>query len=121
VSAATLVEETTSLGIDLWVEGSELRYRGAKRVVTPDLLDRLKESKPEIVALLSEPPAEDAIIKSTAQVFELAREHFDTRPFDPREHPPPPGMIAHVHTDKVRFFKGDWREAEPKDFKPKRR
>ena|SRR5215208_7203808 len=62
------------------------------------------------------------LIESTDQVLDLARERFGpSQPFDPEEHPLPriPGRDPLVMrgTEKVKFFKGDWQEAGPKDFK----
>jgi hypothetical protein len=52
VSAAALVEDLTGRGVRLWAEGGELRCRGSKKVLTPDVLAKLKEHKAEILNLL---------------------------------------------------------------------
>jgi len=57
---------------------------------------------------------DDTPIASVAEVFELAREYFPERDGLPlllpvRGRDP----LVHRGTDKVRFFRGDWRAAEP--------
>jgi hypothetical protein len=47
-----LVEDLTRRGVRLWAEGGELRCRGSKKVLTPEVLARLKEHKVEILDLL---------------------------------------------------------------------
>ncbi|MFM6188742.1 NAD(P)-binding protein, partial [Planktothrix sp.] len=42
------------LGVTIWVEGDKLRYRSPQGVITPDLLEQLKEHKEELIALLRE-------------------------------------------------------------------
>jgi hypothetical protein len=55
---------------------------------------------------------DDTPIASVAEVFELAREYFPERDGLPLL-PPVRGRDSLVHrgTDKVRFFRGDWRAA----------
>ncbi|MBD2409422.1 FAD-dependent oxidoreductase [Nostoc calcicola FACHB-389] len=40
------------LGIKIWVENDKLRYRSPQGIMTPELLEMLKESKEELIALL---------------------------------------------------------------------
>jgi len=42
------------LGITIWMEGDKLRYRSPQGVMTPDLLEQLKEYKEELIVLLRE-------------------------------------------------------------------
>ncbi|MEA5536735.1 FAD-dependent monooxygenase [Crocosphaera sp. XPORK-15E] len=50
------------LGIQLWVENDKLRYRSPQGVMTSDLLKNLKESKEELITLLSQEKAYDVVI-----------------------------------------------------------
>ncbi len=43
-----------SLDIKIWVEGEKLRYNAPKGVITSELLAKLREFKPEIIAFLQE-------------------------------------------------------------------
>lgn len=42
------------LGVTIWMEGDKLRYRSPQGVMTPDLLEQLKEHKEELIVLLRE-------------------------------------------------------------------
>ena len=57
--AAGLLEDLQRQGVRLWIEGEELRLRGSKRVLTPDILAHLKGQKSEIIALLRPPPTHE--------------------------------------------------------------
>ena len=57
----TLLTELHALGVTLIPEGSGLRYRAPKGVLTPELRKALAEQKAEILTVLSEPEsAKDA-------------------------------------------------------------
>ena len=49
-----LIEQLEAGGVELWVEGDRLRYRGEKDLLTADILSRLKDQKPEFMSLLRE-------------------------------------------------------------------
>ncbi|MGK7942438.1 MAG: amino acid adenylation domain-containing protein [Crocosphaera sp.] len=54
------VEDITAQGIELWVEDGKLRYRAPKAALTSELLEKIKEYKPQIIELLKEEtPPED--------------------------------------------------------------
>ena len=58
---------------------------------------------------------DDTSVDSVAEVFELARQYFPERD----GLPVPPSLrgrdpLVHRGTDKVSFFRGDWRTAGPK-------
>src|SRR5829696_8412972 len=96
-----VLKELSGLGVRLWVEGDQLRYRGPQRILTPDVLTRLKESKPEIVRELAEETA------SPLEVLDLARARFGpSQPFDPEEHPiariPGRDPLVKTSTEKVK-------------------
>jgi hypothetical protein len=61
VTVAALLQELDQLGIELWPQGERLCYRIPKGVAEPDLLDRLRAMKTEILAELhrQRPPIED--------------------------------------------------------------
>jgi len=48
------LKEVTLQGVDLWTQGEQLRYRGTKADLTPDLLAKIKEHKAELLPLLAE-------------------------------------------------------------------
>ncbi len=111
-----VLAEASRRGILLVPRGERLRF-WPKSALTPELLAELREHKAEILAAIGEEP-----VRSAGEVLEIAYEYFGPSvPFDPSEHPLPrvPGrdpLVQH-DTDKVQFFKGNWREAWPRDFK----
>lgn len=52
MNARGLVEDLVSNGCELWVRGGELGLRGPPEVLGPEVVDRLRSSKDEIVDLL---------------------------------------------------------------------
>jgi hypothetical protein len=141
MSAAHLLEDLTRRGARLWAEDGRVRCRGPKSVVTPEVVEELKEHKAALLRALSdehplECPCQDcsarfpryAKIKTTAEVLELAREvlpelkeedRVDLGELIQANSPPERGRdpLAKHETDKARFFGEDWREAEPRDFR----
>ena len=114
-----ILAELGRRGVSLFPNGDRLLFR-PKSALTPELLEVLKERKPEILAALGEEP-----VRSASEVLEIARAHLGpSEPFDPSEHPLPrvPGSDPLVHrgTDKAEFFGGNWREAWPQDFEPQK-
>jgi tubulysin polyketide synthase-like protein len=87
LTGAELLEALEGQGVTLWSEGERLRYRGPREVLTPELLGDLRARKSELLDALSTDG--EPVITSAREVFELARARFDTKPFDPSEHPPP--------------------------------
>jgi hypothetical protein len=57
MNAAELIHEAKARGIELWAEGSALRYRGNPESIGV-LLPELKAHKPELLRLLAGEPAE---------------------------------------------------------------
>ncbi|MFL6197470.1 MAG: condensation domain-containing protein, partial [Thermoanaerobaculia bacterium] len=55
MSAAQLLDDLSRLGVQIWAEGDLLRYRSPRGALTPDLLDRLRESKTALLGLLRRP------------------------------------------------------------------
>ena len=51
--AQSLLETLTLQGIDLWVDGEQLRYRGPKAVLTPERLGQLKQHKTDLLHYLA--------------------------------------------------------------------
>ena len=49
-----LIFNLKDIGINLWVEGAALKYEGPKGAVTVEILQRLKERKPELIKYLKE-------------------------------------------------------------------
>jgi cyclopropane fatty-acyl-phospholipid synthase-like methyltransferase len=54
MSVDKLLEKLLKLNIKLWVEGDQIRYRAPKDVITPDLLNEIRQNKPEILKILKE-------------------------------------------------------------------
>ena len=48
------LSDLNHLGVTIWMEGDKLRYRSPQGVMTPDLLEQLKEHKEELIVLLRE-------------------------------------------------------------------
>ena len=53
MSAGAIVEELERLGVELRVAGGDLEYEGPEEVITPELLNRLRRHKTELVRLLT--------------------------------------------------------------------
>ena len=53
MSAQVLLEELAALGITLRSDGTDLEYEGPEEAVTPELLDRLRRHRAELVGLLT--------------------------------------------------------------------
>ena len=51
--AQSLLETLTLQGIDLWLDGEQLRYRGPKAVLTPERLGQLKRNKSDLLHCLT--------------------------------------------------------------------
>ena len=118
MSAAMLLEKLCECRVKLWVEGEELHYRGPKKALTPEVLERLRDDKLELIAHLRNEPT----ITSITDVFEMAREFFPNREDLPVP-PSPPGRdpLAKHGTDKTKFFRGDCRVAQPTGWRVRRR
>jgi len=53
MSAGAIVEELERLGVELRVAGGDLEYEGPEEAITPELLNRLRRHKTELVRLLT--------------------------------------------------------------------
>ena len=51
-----VLSEYESMNIKLWIDGEQLRYRGPSDVLTPDVLDTLKQIKKQLMQYLSNRP-----------------------------------------------------------------
>lgn len=51
MSVGAMVEELERLGVKLRVTGGDLEYEGPERVITPELLERLKAYKADLIAI----------------------------------------------------------------------
>jgi len=76
MSALPLIEECHDKGINIRAEGSEIVLSAPKGILTPDLVARVKEEKPALLASLGK-----AALRSVQCVDMLARklwrEHYD--------------------------------------------
>lgn len=69
-NAVELLEKLHSLGVQLSVDGDNLRYKPAS-IVPPDLIEAMRQQKAEIITHLSKPAMVDAKLPWHAQ--EIAR------------------------------------------------
>ena len=58
MSAAALLEDLFGRGVKVWADGDELRCKGPKKALTPEVLAQLKAHKAEIIARLVSPAPE---------------------------------------------------------------
>lgn len=54
-AAHDLYRELSTLGVMIWQDGGQVRYRAPAGAVSPDLIDRLKAHKPDLLAMLAHP------------------------------------------------------------------
>ena len=75
MTAAEMIFDLRSKGINLWVEGNNLRYRAPKGALTADLRSRLAERKTEILAFLGQSatvsPLPSSIMRATSRNDDL--------------------------------------------------
>jgi TubC N-terminal docking domain len=108
-------------GVTLVPAGDRLRFSPAS-ALTLELVDQLREHKESILEILArqDEARQDTSprIGSVDDVLEMSRARLGTVE-DPITPPAPPGCdpMAQRHGEKVKFFKGDWRQAYPRDFK----
>jgi hypothetical protein len=69
VTAAALVEALRSRGVELVPVGDRLRFRPASKI-PPELLERLRERKGEVIAILTARPSE---VPSSPPAFRSVR------------------------------------------------
>jgi hypothetical protein len=111
-----LLEELAERGVRLWVEGAQLRYRGPRKELTPELLARLKEKKPHIVTLLSKSAANgNSAAERAARLKEIREREEEKQERDAKE--------ADLSTDPVVFLRlgigSDWPDnqyATPREY-----
>lgn len=71
-TAQELLGDLQSRGVMVWLDSQLLRYRAPAGVMTPHLLDVMRQHKPEIVALLSSSKPKNSI-KLDIQPIENAK------------------------------------------------
>jgi len=54
-----LLNKLLTKNVKLWVEGEQIRYRAPKDVLTPDLLNEIRQNKPELLKILKESSTSD--------------------------------------------------------------
>jgi cyclopropane fatty-acyl-phospholipid synthase-like methyltransferase len=52
--ANELLNRLLTLNVKLWVEGDQIRYRAPKDIITPDLLNEIRQNKSDILNILKE-------------------------------------------------------------------
>jgi hypothetical protein len=73
MSVAPLVEELVGKGVRLSVEGGELKCRGPKSALTPEIVARLKAHKAEVIAHLLPAPEAPPVEPPKATPGEVER------------------------------------------------
>ena len=68
-----LLLELRSSGVQMWVDGDRLRYKAVKDALTPELLDRVKVHKTEIISFLKDATALAGA--QLPQIVEIDRQH----------------------------------------------
>ena len=67
---ADLLSSLESIGVHLWLEDAQLRYRAPRGVMTPDRLESLRSRRTEITALLRSAERLPAVVPDPASRFE---------------------------------------------------
>jgi hypothetical protein len=130
MQALQVLAEVQRQNVKLWPAGDYLEFSPAS-ALTPELIDGLRENKEFILRMLERrnlPPDPRPSSANVGEVLELARnvlpeledgDRVDLDELIQANSPPPPGRdpLVHRDTDKAEFFKGDWRETWPRDFK----
>ncbi|MEH1954356.1 amino acid adenylation domain-containing protein [Nostoc sp.] len=49
-----LLKNLSTKNVELWVDGDKLRYRSPEKSLSPELLEEIKQSEPEIIRILSQ-------------------------------------------------------------------
>jgi hypothetical protein len=125
-----VLSEVQHRNVKLWSTGDRLRFSPAS-ALTPELIDGLRENKEFILRMLERrnlPPDPRPPISNAGEVLELARnvlpelkeeDRVDLHELIQANSPPPPGRdpLVKRHTDKARFFRGDWRTTWPHDYR----
>ncbi len=75
-----LVEALATKGVQLYVEGGALKYRGPKSALTPETLARLKAHKAEVIAHLR-PAPEPPPVEPPKVTPEMVRGVMDQPPY----------------------------------------
>jgi chromatin segregation and condensation protein Rec8/ScpA/Scc1 (kleisin family) len=129
--ATQVISEVQRLGASITVEDTgENLVIDPGSLLTPELIDELRHHKEGILKILRDEVQRDTSKKvaSVGEVLELARnvlpelkeeDRVDLDELIQANSPPPPGRdpLVHRDTEKGRFFKGDWRQTWPRDFK----
>ena len=83
VNATDLITDLARLGIRIEVHGDRLRY-SPRSAVTPDLADRMKDHKGELLAILRRDPDAPAIdLTDATQVWQAALDRLESDPLFP--------------------------------------
>jgi hypothetical protein len=131
LTAARVLSRVQAHGITLLPDGNHLRLHPAS-ALTPEMVEELRQHKEDILSILRhrEEVQQDTSprIEKARDVFKIAREvlpkleeedRVDLDELIQANSPPPPGRDPLVRrgSDKQQFFRGDWRQAWPRDFK----
>jgi hypothetical protein len=75
---SALLHELQGAGVEVYLAGEKVKLRGSRTTLTPELLDRVKEHKAELLAALTGPPSDMPLVTEpdvldTAQVEAVCR------------------------------------------------
>ena len=115
-----LLRRVAAAGITLTYSGEKDKLVAKPTAnVTPEIVAALRERREEVIGALR-----SGVVRSEAEVFDLAREFFPDRDGLPDPPAPPPSRgrdpLVQRSGDKAMFFRGDWRQAWPRDFRVSR-
>jgi hypothetical protein len=97
MSAAELITDLARLGIRLEARGDRLRY-SPRSAVTPDLADRMKAHKGELLTILRRDPDAPRIdLDNPAAVWQAALDRLDGDPLFP------PDVLSEFREASVRW------------------
>lgn len=80
-AAHDLYRELSTLGVLLWRDGGQLRYRAPVGTVVPDLLDALRTHKADLMAMLA--TGETTAANDSAPAPEFRRQYARAREYAP--------------------------------------
>ncbi len=119
-----VLSEVRHRNVTLWAAGDRLRFSPAS-ALTPELLEELRQHKEDILSILRrrEEHHQDTSphLGLGGRIQAIARERAQRKDSSPSGSLPAPGggrdPLVHRGSDKGQFFKGDWRQTWPHDFK----
>ena len=82
MTAAELLAELRRRGVKLTVNGDRLRYEAPRGALTPELLEAMRQHKPELLRLLSRPPIPQDVVAGVEAALRAGRWVRIATPYD---------------------------------------